>query len=142
MNKKSLVWKQYLAIAAFAVLGALARQELEIILPPLSGTGFPIATLLINLSGAFFLAWFYTVTTSFIPIVQWLRTGVGTGFVGSYTTFSTFMVESQALLAHGAIVVAAVYIVISFVGGFAVAWFGVYLGNVLNHKKHAPIDGE
>ncbi len=133
---------QYLVIAVFSVLGALARQEIEILIHPLAGSGFPLATLLINLTGAFFLSWFYTLTIARSRFPQWLRTGIGTGFVGSYTTFSTFMVESETLLSHGSILVALFYLFISFVGGFALALLGVRLAHRYTAPKTASEEGE
>ncbi|PWI58556.1 fluoride efflux transporter FluC [Sulfoacidibacillus thermotolerans] len=135
MNAQSDRWKQYLSVAVFAILGALARQGVEILLPPIPGNGFPLATLLINWSGAFFLAWFYTITIWRWRLPQWLRTGVGTGFVGSYTTFSTFMVESDGLFAHGAPQVAVLYLALSLLGGFALALLGVRLAGEKTEEK-------
>ncbi len=114
--------KQYLAVGAGGVLGALLRETLEVWIAP--AHGFPLATLLINWSGSFFLAWFYTVTIWKWKLPQWFRAGVGTGIVGAYTTFSTFVVETDALFAKGRMSLAILYLFLSLVGGFAFALLG------------------
>jgi CrcB protein len=126
MHTDEQPWKQYAAVAAGGIVGAVLRELLEAWIP--SVHGLPAATLLINWSGSFFLAWFYTVTIWRWKLPQWLRTGVGTGIVGAYTTFSTFAVESEGLFSHGRLLVGLIYIALSLLGGFALAVAGGWLG--------------
>ena len=118
--------RQYGAVAAGGVIGALLREMLEVGVP--SVHHFPLATLLINWSGSFFLAWFYTLTIWKWKVPQWVRAGVGTGIVGAYTTFSTFAVETDALLSRGRTDTAVLYVVLSLFGGLAFAAWGGRLG--------------
>ncbi|MCL6452494.1 MAG: CrcB family protein [Alicyclobacillus sp.] len=87
--------------------------------------GFPISTLLINLSGCAFLGWFYTATTDRWRIPADLRTAIGTGLVGAFTTFSTFAVEWWKLLASGLRPYAWLYFGASLGGGLACAYLGM-----------------
>jgi CrcB protein len=118
--------RQYGAVAAGGVLGALLREVLEIGIPAVHG--FPLATLLINWSGSFVLAWFYTITIWRWNVPQWLRTGAGTGIIGAYTTFSTFAVETDALLMKGQAGTAVLYVCLSLAGGLFLAIWGSRLG--------------
>ena len=66
-----------------------------------TSNGFPLGTLFINLIGCFFLGWFLTFVSQKKKIRPELTLLIGTGFVGSFTTFSTFSVETLNLIAAG-----------------------------------------
>ena len=66
-----------------------------------TSNGFPLGTLFINLIGCFFLGWFLTFVSQKKKIRPELTLLIGTGFVGSFTTFSTFSVETLTLLQQG-----------------------------------------
>jgi len=127
----------YAAVGLGGIIGALLREILELVVP--AAHGFPIATLVINWSGSFFLAWFYTITIWRWNTPQWFRTGVGTGIVGAYTTFSTFIVETNGLLATGKQFTAVLYILLSMVGGLALAMLGSRLGG--QRPEGGPAEG-
>ncbi|MCL6548430.1 MAG: fluoride efflux transporter CrcB [Alicyclobacillus sp.] len=112
----------YLAVAIGGLLGACARYAVS----EWVGTyqGFPVATLLINLSGCFVLAWFYTITLERLTVHPLFRLGAGTGFIGAFTTYSTFTVETWKLVQAGAWTAAAGYLLASLVGGLLAGWAG------------------
>ncbi|PWI58590.1 hypothetical protein BM613_03315 [Sulfoacidibacillus thermotolerans] len=58
---------------------------------------FPLATFLINISGAFFLGFLYAAVRPHNPLDILLRNAIGIGFIGAYTTFSTMMYETVTL---------------------------------------------
>lgn len=116
----------YLAVAIGGFLGACLRFLISEWLGSLHG--FPLATLLINLSGSLFLAWFYTLTAEKLPIHPNLRVGIGTGFVGAFTTFSTFTVEVWDLYKAGDVMMAFFYLLVSAIGGLLAALVGYWLG--------------
>ncbi len=92
---------KFLLISLGAVLGANARYWLSGWLAEKFGAAFPYGTLLINLSGSFLLGIFLTlIGERFIVDPAW-RLLVAVGFLGSYTTFSTYTYESTILLLSG-----------------------------------------
>ncbi|OFW79038.1 MAG: hypothetical protein A2201_09705 [Alicyclobacillus sp. RIFOXYA1_FULL_53_8] len=115
----------YVAVAVGGFLGACLR----FLLTEWLGTihGFPAATLLINLLGSFFLAWFYTLTAEKLPVHPHLRLGIGTGFVGAFTTFSTLSLELWKLYQSGEVWMALLYLLISAGGGILAALAGYWL---------------
>lgn len=65
------------------------------------GKGFPFGTLLVNVLGSFLLGWVYSLTQQgHLDIIPW-RTLVTIGFLGAFTTFSTFSLDSLLLLQQG-----------------------------------------
>jgi fluoride exporter len=133
-----------LAIAIGGVVGASLRYGLGLSIGTYAG--FPLATLLINLTGSLFLAWFYTITSEYVHIHPRLRIAIGTGLVGSYTTFSTFAVETLQLIQNHHSGQAILYACLSFITGLIVAYLGyklaVYQKNCGNTKRKSRIDGE
>jgi CrcB protein len=116
----------YLLVGAAGALGAIFRYLIGISF--FTEASFPFATLSINLVGSFLLAWLSTrffVKTSLPPYVS---TAIGTGFVGSFTTFSTLSVETVGMFQDGKIVPGVVYVIVSVVGGLMMARLGFAVG--------------
>lgn len=112
----------YLAIALGGFIGACLRFGFSEWL----GTfhGFPYATLLINVVGSGFLAWFYTRTSEGWIIPPNVRLAIGTGVVGAFTTFSTFTVDGWKLLAASFTWLSLLYVLLSLVFSLACAFLG------------------
>lgn len=106
-------------------LGTILRYELGMWIPAIDH--FQLATVLINLFGCLFLGWFFTVTTKW-KIRMEVRLGIGTGFTGAFTTFSTFSVNSIDALRTGHVETALCYILISVIGGLLMSFIGVAIG--------------
>ncbi|MGE7916940.1 fluoride efflux transporter CrcB [Lysinibacillus xylanilyticus] len=113
--------KSFLAVGIGGFSGAICRYNLSFILP--NSGGFPFATLCINLIGCFCLAWLFTTFTTRTPVVL----GIGTGFLGAFTTFSTFSLETLLLLQDSKWLQAVFYTIVSVFGGLACAWLGFKL---------------
>jgi CrcB protein len=112
------------AIALGGALGAPARHGLAQ-LTAVAPNGFPWATFWTNVSGSFALGLFLAVLIAQFPPSRYLRPFVATGFLGSYTTYSTFAVESVLLTRDGRAGTAAAYVAASLVAGFVAAWVGM-----------------
>ena len=117
-----------LAIALGGAAGCLARYWVGTGLLAVSRT-FPTSTLLINIVGSFVLGVIFTGLPSFPPTA--LRAGLMIGVCGGFTTFSTFSVETVALLQRGAVGRAGAYVAASVVVSVAAAWSGMLLGRAL-----------
>ncbi|MFS0862445.1 fluoride efflux transporter CrcB [Fredinandcohnia sp. 179-A 10B2 NHS] len=87
--------------------------------------GFPIGTLTVNLIGCFVLGWFLSATSNRIDPKLLLL--FGTGFIGSFTTFSTFSVEVIHLMEAGKVISALIYILISGILGMVLSYGGYRL---------------
>jgi len=116
-------------IAIFGAAGTLARYGLQGFVQIRSGSTFPYGTLLINLTGCFFLALIYQLTINRMVISPELRIAVGVGFFGGYTTFSSFGWETAKMLEEGAWLPAAVYVSVSVIVGLLLSFAGIRLAN-------------
>lgn len=117
-------------IGAGGLVGTLCRYGVQQWIPMGDGN-FPLAVLLINLSGCLFLAWFLTITPGVWRISPRLRLAVGTGFTGSFTTFSTFTVDVLRLWSGGHAAVSVLYILASLLGGLLMSFVGIRLGQYM-----------
>jgi CrcB protein len=92
---------------------------------------FPAGTLVINVTGSFVIGLFLTIVTERVAAPPNLRLFFATGFLGAYTTFSTFTYESLALVQAGAYRAAAINLLTSLVLGMLAVTLGVLLGRTV-----------
>ncbi|MHB8562761.1 MAG: fluoride efflux transporter CrcB [Acidiferrobacteraceae bacterium] len=123
--------RNYLAISVGGAFGCVARYYLEVLIPEIFGSGFPYATLTINVLGAFFMGFLFIETLERIAIAPAVRTGVLTGVLGGFTTFSTFSMEVVLLLQQGEAARAALYVASSLAMGLGAAFAGAYIARNL-----------
>ncbi|WP_151735966.1 fluoride efflux transporter CrcB [Paenibacillus tengchongensis] len=128
----------YIALGAFA--GAICRYGLTLALP-VQESGFPLAILLINFLGCLFLGWFFTRSSRLAGLSPQLRLMIGTGFTGTFTTFSSFTVDTVRLLETGSGRIAALYLILSIAGGLLLSWLGIWLGGLGGHAAAAKGGG-
>ena len=117
-----------LAVGAGGFLGALCRMGVAAAAARLFGRGFPVGTLLINVSGSFVLGWFLARVARGWPVPEAVQLAVTVGFLGAYTTFSTFTYETDSLARGGAGARATLYLLGSIVLGLVAARLGVLAG--------------
>ncbi|MGH2868072.1 MAG: fluoride efflux transporter CrcB [Solirubrobacteraceae bacterium] len=117
----SLDRRELAAIYVGGMFGALARVGLAQAFGVAAG-GWPWATLIINVSGSFLLAYLVARLQERLPQSTYRRPLLGTGFCGAFTTFSTVQVEIVAMLDHDRCGLAAAYAVVSVGAGFAAVW--------------------
>lgn len=124
------------ALAAMAVGGALgtaARYGVAQVLHAAPGS-FPWPTFWTNLSGAFALGLILAVVLRHFPPRLYLRPFVAVGFIGAYTTYSTFAVETVLLARDGHANLAFAYAASSLVAGFVVSWAGIWSGRLVGSR--------
>ncbi|ALC90250.1 hypothetical protein AM500_10995 [Bacillus sp. FJAT-18017] len=113
---------QYLFVGLGGAIGSLLRYILSgLNVPELV---FPIGTLAINLSGAFFLGWFTARLLSPGKINANWAGFFTTGVTGSFTTFSAFCLETVLLLEKGHFLIASFYLLLSLAGGLGLVSLG------------------
>jgi CrcB protein len=115
------------AVAVGGALGAVARYLLNI--SPLSNIfqSFPFATFFINISGSFCIGFLLILFAEKFTISENLRLAIIVGFLGAYTTFSTFEFETFVLVREKQLTTAILYVALSFALGLIGVLSGVWL---------------
>jgi CrcB protein len=117
-------------ISAGGALGSLGRWGVGELLP-WSGTTFPWATFVVNVSGALALGALMVLVLEVWRPHRYVRPFVGIGVLGGWTTFSTYALEARDLLAVGRPVTALVYVGGSLVAGLVAVWLGILAARLL-----------
>ena len=120
-------WK-ILAVAAGGAAGSVARYLVNI--SPLAGAfeKFPLPTFLINVSGSFLIGFLLILLTDKFEVGESVRMAVLVGFLGAFTTFSTFEMELYGLAKEREISMALLYLFLSVATGFVGVAAGVWVG--------------
>jgi fluoride exporter len=124
----------YLLAALGGALGSLARWSVVVALPRSSG-GWPWATLAVNLLGCLLIGVLLAVLAARRPDDDRLRTFLGAGVLGGFTTYSAFAVEVADLLRAGVPVLAAGYVAVSVVGGLVAVAAGLRTGALVGGSR-------
>lgn len=123
--------EKILLIAAGAVLGANARYWLGAWAAERWGAAFPYGTLLINVSGSLLIGWFMAFAAGRTLVDPRWRLLFVTGFLGAYTTFSTYSYESLSLFTRGQLLPGLANALGSAVLGILAAALGAWFGSVM-----------
>ena len=120
--------KALVFIAFGGALGAVLRYGASLGVYSLLGRGFPYGTLFVNVSGSLLMGVLSVLMLERLDAGPEWRAAVLVGVLGSFTTFSTFSIETLNLLEQGDVTRAAANIVLSVLVCLAAVWFGVLLG--------------
>ena len=124
--------QKYLFIAAGGALGSIARFWVGLTVARRMGTKFPYGTFIINITACIIIGFslaFLGRRTELNPAWRFL---IPVGFVGAYSTFSTFEWETFSNLQTGAFFIAALYVALSFFLGLVGVWCGVVIARVFS----------
>jgi CrcB protein len=116
----------WVGVALFGAIGAVTRFRVDSAVSALMPSDFPLGTLVVNLTGSFALG--MLIGASVPHRVAFL---LGTGFMGGYTTFSTWMVESERLAEVGEVVSLLKNLWLSMLSGLGLAAAGFYVGQAI-----------
>lgn len=121
----------YAFVAIGGACGASLRFYISQLVLNWLGKGFPFATLMVNIIGSFVMGLLYQLIEHEILTVSVHRTLIGIGFLGAFTTFSTFSLDSLLLLQQGDVLKAAVNILLNVSLCIGAAGFGMYIVSTL-----------
>ena len=123
--------QRYLLIALGGALGSIARFWVGSTIVHRFGTKFPYGTFVINITACVIIGFSLTLLAKHEELSPAWRFLVPIGFVGAYSTFSTYEWETFSSIRSGAFLLAALYVVGSFVVGLAAVWFGAWIAEIL-----------
>ncbi len=125
------MFKTLMLIAVGGAFGALSRYGASLGVYSIFGRGFPYGTLFVNVAGSFLMGILSIMLLERFNLGPEWRAAILVGFLGSFTTFSTFSIETLNLLEQGDIHRAFWNISISLVLCISAVWFGVSIGRQL-----------
>ena len=118
---------RYLLVLAGGGTGALARYVAASAIMTRFGGKFPLGTLAINVTGSFLIGFLMTMLTERFQLDPQWRLLLVVGFLGGYTTFSSFEWETYTSVRDGALWAGMLNVVSSVVLGYIAVWFGAML---------------
>jgi CrcB protein len=123
--------EKFFLISAGAVLGANARYWMGDWFSQKFGSHIPYGTTLINISGSFLLGLFMTLALERFGLDPRWRLFIAVGFLGAYTTFSTYTYESVDLILKGLVLPGILHLFGSSVLGLAAVGLGIWIGKMI-----------
>ena len=122
---------KYLMVGVGGCLGSILRFWVGGYIGSRMGTRFPYGTLVINVTGSFLIGLVFalmTARTHWSPNWRYL---IPIGFIGGYTTFSSFEYETLRIIQDGQIGLGFLYVALSVIVGFVAVWGGVVAGRAI-----------
>jgi len=123
--------QKYLLIAFGGALGSMARYWAGATIGSRMGTKFPYGTFVINITACVIIGFSLTFLAKRVEINSAWRFLVPIGFIGAYSTFSTYEWETLSTIRTGAFLMAALYAVSSLILGLAAVWFGSVIAEMI-----------
>ncbi len=122
---------QVAAIAAGGAIGAVLRFWLSTAVYQLLGRSFPYGTLAVNVIGSLAMGLLFVLFTERMSLGPEWRAAILIGLLGSFTTFSTFSIETLNLIEQAYYLKALLNVIVSVVACIGAAWSGVIIGRML-----------
>ncbi len=132
MNNREKLLVIYAHVAIWGSIGAMTRYYLSSILNNMDS--IPIGTFTINSIGCLLLAMIYNFLGKMWQHNHRIVVGLGTGFVGAFTSFATFSIEVVKIAQSGDVATAMVYWFVGAVGGFFGAILGIKVTDLIFEK--------
>ena len=123
--------QKYLLIAAGGALGSIARYWVGSTVSGRMGARFPYGTLLVNITACLVIGFTLTYMGKRADLSPAWRYFIPLGFIGAYSTFSTYEWETLSTMRSGAFMLAGLYAIGSMVVGLAATWCGTALADML-----------
>ena len=124
--------QKYLLIAAGGALGSIARYWVSATVSGREGTRFPWGTFVVNISACIIIGFTLTWLGRHVELNPAWRYLIPTGFIGAYSTFSTYEWETFTTMEAGEVGIALLYVVSSVAVGLAAVWIGAKLASALS----------
>ena len=124
--------QKYLLIAAGGALGSVARYWAGSTISERMGTKFPYGTLVINITACILIGFSLTYLDRRVGLSPAWRFFIPVGFIGAYSTFSTYEWETLSTLRSGAFALAGIYAVGSLILGLTAVWCGALLAEAIS----------
>ena len=121
-----------LAVALGGAIGSVTRHLISILSGRAFGTDFPWGIFIINVTGSFLIGAFIGLFAAKWDLSQTTRTFLVTGICGGYTTFSSFSLQTLALIREGDMMEAGSNVVMSVVFCLVFVWLGAILAGLIN----------
>lgn len=122
---------QFLMIAAGGALGAVSRYGMSSGVYSLLGRSFPYGTLVVNVIGSLLMGFLYVLLVERMNVSAEFRALLLIGFLGSFTTFSTFSMETLSLIQQAEMLKAALNMFISLFVCLLATWLGLIVARIL-----------
>jgi len=122
---------RYVMIAVGGAVGAIARYQVAAMIQARVPVGFPYGTFIVNVSGCLIMGFITALLTERLTASPNWRFLIPIGFVGAYTTFSTFELETFRAVSERAWPIAAANVIGSFIVGYLALWAGFIAARLL-----------
>lgn len=122
---------RYVMIALGGAAGALARYQIAALIQTRLPLGFPWGTFVVNVTGCLVMGLAMVLLTDRLVANPNWRYLIPIGFIGAYTTFSTFEFETFQAITEGGWLIGAANVAGSVVAGYAAVWIGAIIGRAL-----------